>query len=120
MFKQTINTSSKTKFIAIFALSFCFFAIESLAQSEQEKVRTDLPVENSAVEDLDLSRGHVDLNSKSSTNKTVSKPATKTSVAAKKPVELSLVENKQLKKEEPASTLSFNLFLYIVDKFKAD
>lgn len=119
MFTKTINTSLNSKFTTIFLLSFFFFAIDSLAQSEQEKVRVDIPSESAPLEDLDLVRGNVDANLKVSGSKTVIKPIG-TKPITKKVTDEALVENKEIKKEESSSTLSFNLFLYIVDKFKAD
>lgn len=101
-------------------MSFGFFAIESFAQSEQEPVRMEIPAETPIVDDLDLSRGNI---SKEIQKKPASQPfikAVNPQAKNSKSATESIAENKDVKKEESASTLSFNLFLYIVDKFRAD
>ncbi|MFC3879658.1 hypothetical protein ACFOSV_05705 [Algoriphagus namhaensis] len=120
MFTKTINTSLNSKFLTLFVMSFGFFAIESFAQSEQEPVRMEIPAETPAVDDLDLTRGNIskEIQKKPASQsfiKAVS-PQAKNNKSATEPI----AENKDAKKEESASTLSFNLFLYIVDKFRAD
>lgn len=108
----------KIGFSAIILLGFCFFAGESLAQSEQEKVDLEnvKPTDKPVLEDN--GQNSENLVSKSATNKTNFAPNNK--VAVKRDLPAGGVE-KEIKKEESVpSTLSFNIFLYIVDKFKAD
>ncbi|MHA7129488.1 hypothetical protein [Algoriphagus namhaensis] len=107
-----------SKFLTIFILAMGFFAIQGFAQETQEKVILETRDEAPIVEDLDLSKGQPSLATPSPQRKIASPPVKSTPTKKVNPD--TLVENKEIKKEEGASTLSFNLFLYIVDKFKAD
>lgn len=119
MSNKTINTSLTYKFSTLLVLSFCFFAFESLAQEEQEKVRVEIPLETVDTEDLNLEKEiSPNPNLKAEPSRIFSVPA---AVANQNKLTAEpLGENRKIKKEESSSTLSFNLFLYIVDKFRAD
>ncbi|WP_296698310.1 hypothetical protein [Algoriphagus sp.] len=109
------------KKIGISALSlmvFCFLAGESFAQGEQEKVDLEnvKQTEKLIIEDQ-------------SQNSEINSPKVLPSKVLSNPLNKNLVKrdlpaggvDKEIKKEESSpSTLSFNIFLYIVDKFKAD
>ncbi|MEN2282867.1 hypothetical protein AAGF08_12065 [Algoriphagus sp. SE2] len=109
------------KKIGISALSlmvFCLLAGESFAQGEQEKVdlenvkQTEKPIIEDQIQNSELN------NPKISPSKILSNPSNK--VLVKRDLPAGGVD-KEIKKEESSpSTLSFNIFLYIVDKFKAD
>jgi hypothetical protein len=97
---------------------FCFLAGESYAQGEQEKVdlenvtQIEKPISEDQIQNLEL------LTPKVQPSKNLANPANK--VAVKRDLPAGGVD-KEIKKEESSpSTLSFNIFLYIVDKFKAD
>jgi hypothetical protein len=103
---------------ALAIIGFCFIAGESFAQSEREKVdlenvkQTDKSISEDPVQNPELITPKF-LPSKASAN-----PSNK--VVVKRDLPAGGVE-KEIKKEEVSpSTLSFNIFLYIVDKFKAD
>ncbi len=116
MSEKTIYSSFSLKLIATFCLLLVAFTNESFAQEEQEKVETE-----TEIQDPILNYGSLDGDFGSSDQ--IIAPAKKNSspsrVAAKPQNSKGLISEKKTKKEE-SSTLSFNLFLYIVDKFKAD
>jgi len=103
---------------ALSILAFCLIAGESFAQGEQEKVdlenvkQTEKPISGEQIQNSELITPKI-LPSKTLTN-------TSNKVAVKRDLPAGGVD-KEIKKEEVSpSTLSFNIFLYIVDKFKAD
>jgi hypothetical protein len=105
----------KIAFFSFAVLGLCLFSEVSLAQEDMGKVETDMnkPSEKSSAE-ISSSGGE--------TNPTIP-IINKTAVPNPK---ISPVKKEQGligegKKPDPApSTLNFNIFLYIVDKFKAD
>lgn len=97
------------------------FTLEASAQSENEKVEEIYPKTNDRV----ILEDHTIVQDNPATKNTAVKPINSPKVvaigASKK--ELTVLENasdREVKKNESPSTLSFNIFLYIVDKFKAD
>lgn len=103
---------------ALAIIGFSFIAGESFAQSDQEKVdlenvkHTEKSISEDQIQNPELFTPKI-LPSKASAN-----PSNKTAI--KRDLPAGGVE-KEIKKEEVSpSTLSFNIFLYIVDKFKAD
>ncbi|WP_339866818.1 hypothetical protein [uncultured Algoriphagus sp.] len=109
----------KLTVFSIVMLGLCFWAGNTMAQSEREKseVENEKPLEKPLVEnnsdrfDMQLRDNPTPVNSNTTTVSTVKPPL------PKKETNLS----GEGKKPDPAaSTLTFNIFLYIVDKFKAD
>lgn len=98
-------------------LGMCFWTEDVLAQSEQEKVE----IENPRNMDKSVSADHAS-NLENSTSK-ANQPKQIQSVASTPAVRkenLTSGEGKKTESTAAPSTLSFNIFLYIVDKFKAD
>lgn len=98
-----------------------FFTIDASAQSENEKVEELYPKTNDRViledhitsQDISVSRTNV--------AKPVSTPKVVSPITVKKdPIIPEITSEREVKKNDSPSTLSFNIFLYIVDKFKAD
>ncbi len=113
-----ITPSSPLKKIgacAVAVLGMCLWSGESMAQSEQEKVE----LENPRVLDRPVVEDHTTSNEvvipKVVTPKQTPLPINST------PIRREVAISPEGKKVEPVpSTLSFNIFLYVVDKFKAD
>jgi hypothetical protein len=114
-----IKTEYSLKKLTIFSvavLGMCFWASDSIAQSEREKseVENVKPIEKPLVEnqsdrfDVQIRENQV--------------PSATTIISSKTPLpKKDITLSGEGKKPETApSTLSFNIFLYIVDKFKAD
>ncbi len=96
----------------------CFWAGESFGQGEQEKgelenvKHTEKPISENQIQNSDQN------SSKILPSKVLTNPTNK--IAVKRDLPAGGID-KEIKKEEVSpSTLSFNIFLYIVDKFKAD
>lgn len=118
MILKTAFSLKKLTIFSIAVLGLCFWAGNSMAQSEREK--SEIEREKPIVKPLTENQSdQVDLQLRDSLTPASIAPATsaQTVVAPKKESQLS----GEGKKVEPTpSTLSFNIFLYIVDKFKAD
>ncbi len=112
---------TKTAFLFIAGLGMAFFSNESFAQTENEKVEdhilrtSDRPV----AEENQLSK-------ESSISLPLPSRATSVPAAKQTPNQVKrdlpaggLIKEGETKRDSP-STLSFNIFLYIVDKFKED
>ncbi len=117
-----LKTEFSFRKLTIFSIAFlglCFCAGNSFAQNEQEKseIEREKPVDKPLVENQsDHSDVQIRVNQIPSAAK-VSSFRTPLPNVPKKDNQLS----GEGKKPEPTpSTLSFNIFLYIVDKFKAD
>lgn len=112
---QTANYSlegfKKLGLTLVFGLLFSFVA---LAQSEKERVLLDGPKGPESVQQFESPDGANDPSGKSNSPSKTNAPVVKKEVPA-----LKVGGDKDGKKEE-ISTLSFNLFLYIMDKFKED
>ncbi|WP_338223672.1 hypothetical protein [Algoriphagus confluentis] len=112
-------SKTNTTFLKSFGL-FCLvsfgmvsFSQEAFAQGEQEKVEENVPRimdRPSSAEDASSTQ---DISTVLAPEGTRIKPIVKTSTPVKKEA-----SEKEAKKTESPSTLSFNLFLYVVDKFK--
>lgn len=100
-------------------LFFGLFTTLSFAQGEHEKVILEDPVEEKSVNKTSSKDLNIFIPNKKIVDKSTS-IAPKGMTAERKIVEGGITEEPKVKKEEVSSTLSFNLFLYIVDKFKAD
>lgn len=121
MFKSSGFHFTKSMKLSIFfvVMGMMLFAIDASAQTENEKVVDTYPKSNDRVilEDNTL------IHDQSANKSTASKPSNlaKTSVTPPSKTDPIVAENvSDAKKNDSPSTLSFNIFLYIVDKFKAD
>lgn len=118
MFTKPSIPFKKTGFLALFMIGLCLLAGESFAQGEQEKV----DLENAKSSDKPILEDQIQ-NSENISPKILAPKIITNSpnkVAVKRDLPAGGVD-KEIKKEESVpSTLSFNIFLYIVDKFKAD
>ncbi len=115
MFKNSSFPFKKICFCAF--VGICLFTGEAFAQGEQEKVEIETirNMEKSALED------HTSSQEAGSPRISVSRqspPVIKATVPKKE--NMAAGEGKKVEPTQAPSTLSFNMFLYIVDKFKAD
>lgn len=108
----------KPALLSVAILGLALISIETSAQSEQEKTEenTTRPVERATVEDHSVVQDNTP---------TSFLPARTTQNFKTAPIKRDLpaggiAPEKEIKKNESPSTLSFNIFLYVVDKFKAD
>ncbi|WP_425636780.1 hypothetical protein ACPUEN_15360 [Algoriphagus yeomjeoni] len=118
MILKTVFSIKNLTVFGIAAFCLCFWAGDAMAQSEREKseIEREKPVVKPLLEnqsdqvDMPVRDSHSPISTVASPNvKTVSPKKVETQVSG------------EGKKVEPTpSTLSFNIFLYIVDKFKAD
>lgn len=106
----------KLTIFGITMLGLCLWAGNSMAQSEQEKseMEQEKPIEKPLVENQS---DHVDVLMNDSV---ISPLGTITSVKTPLPKKDTHLSGEGKKPDPAPSTLSFNIFLYIVDKFKAD
>lgn len=121
MFKFSEFHFKKPIICCLGILGMVFLAVDATAQSENEKVEEIYPKTNDRVilEDHSLSQDN------SVTRSSVVKPATTLKLVVpitvkKDPSLPEIMSERETKKNDSPSTLSFNIFLYIVDKFKAD
>ena len=119
MLKKPPYFTLNFKFIGLFMLFFGLFTSLSFAQGEQEKVILEDPVEEKSVTKTSSKNLNVLVPHKKVVEK-ASSSVPKGMNVQRKVVEGGISEEPKAKKDEVSSTLSFNLFLYIVDKFKAD
>lgn len=118
MLKNKSYRTLNLKFAGLFVLSFFFFISISSAQG-QEKVILEDPVEENPLMKESSKEVSSLIPSQSLVKKEMSTLPKESELKGKQP-EGGIAEVQKTKKEENSSTLSFNLFLYIVDKFKAD
>ncbi|MEP1086475.1 hypothetical protein [Algoriphagus sp.] len=106
----------KLTIFSLVAMGLCFITGESLAQSERDK----LEMENGKPLDRPIVDHTTDLKDHAVPSNAVQPAAIITREKAQ-PIKKEGSVSGEGKKVEPVpSTLSFNIFLYIVDKFKAD
>ncbi|TXE14416.1 hypothetical protein [Algoriphagus aquimarinus] len=107
----------KIIFFGISVLGMCIYAGDTMAQSEKEKSEMD----NVKPIDKPLVENHTDILIDNH-SLSIPNPTGLTSTSNKiSPIKKDNHLSGEGKKAEPVpSTLSFNIFLYIVDKFKAD
>lgn len=106
----------KQAFFSILAVGLCFMAGESLAQSDRDKMDMDntKPMDRPIVD-------HTSEVKDNSLRNSSTQPVLSINREKIQPVKKEGNISGEGKKTETApSTLSFNIFLYIVDKFKAD
>ena len=117
MFTKTGFSFRKLSIFSIAVLGLCFWAGNSMAQSEKEtsEMEAPKPIDKPILENQsDL---HIDAQPQHNIPAEAIVTSPKTTAAPKKDSQLS---GEGKKPETAPSTLSFNIFLYIVDKFKAD
>lgn len=110
---------TKAAFIGLFILTFALISVDASAQSETEKMEDTYLKHHDRVSLEDYSS----IQDNQSSTFPISIPTvspSKTSATVKRDLPAGGVSDKDIKKSESPSTLSFNIFLYIVDKFKAD
>jgi hypothetical protein len=112
---QSANYSPESYKTLSLTFVFClFFGLSVLAQGEKDRLLPDGPKNAESVQQVDAPDGSND-----GVNKT-SAPVKTAGVAVKKENPIFKQGGEKDAKKEEISTLSFNLFLYIVDKFKED
>ena len=112
---------NKSVLLLTSSLCLMFLAVDASAQTENGKIEEINPRSNERVILEDHTIIHDNSNSLTSPVKLSTPPKTNPSVVKREfnPGEAAGSE-KEVKKTDSPSTLSFNIFLYIVDKFKAD
>lgn len=116
MIEITKYPFKKITIFSLFAVGLCFIAGESLAQSEKDKME----VENTKPIDRPNVDHTLDLKDNSLLGNTV-QPVVIINREKAQPVKKEgNISGEGKKVDTVPSTLSFNIFLYIVDKFKAD
>jgi hypothetical protein len=108
----------KPALLSVAVLGLALISIDASAQSEQEKTEENLPrpSERVVIEEQPLVQDNLP---------TSFLPSRTTQNFKTAPVKRDLpaggiAPEKETKKNDSPSTLSFNIFLYVVDKFKAD
>lgn len=111
---------SKPIILSLSVLGLMLFAVDASAQVENEKVEEIYPKGNDRVflEDHSLIHDNSSLRLAPAKPNITQKPVS--TVTKRDPNSGENSSERDLKKNESPSTLSFNIFLYIVDKFKAD
>jgi hypothetical protein len=119
MSTQSGFSFKKTALLSTALAVFCFWANDASAQSDQDKVEVEY------VKPLDRPIS-IEENGPSLESQSIKSPVIKSSVQSltlpvKREATTGSMSEKDSKKSETVpSTLSFNIFLYVVDKFKAD
>ncbi len=117
MILQTSFSFRKLTVFSIAVLGLCLWAGNSVAQSEHEESE----MEHELPSDKPLMEGSSDFHDVPSQDLTT--PGSTAIAPSAKPTpqkKVPQVAGEGKKPEPNTSTLSFNIFLYIVDKFKAD
>jgi hypothetical protein len=111
---------TKSAILFMVVLGLALVVVDASAQSESEKMEDP----SSRANDRVILEENPSLQENISSPLHVAKPSTSAKPAATtiKPQfpTTGTVSDKEIRKNESPSTLSFNIFLYIVDKFKAD
>ncbi|GMQ34058.1 hypothetical protein [Algoriphagus taiwanensis] len=114
MMSKTNNTFLKSfGLFCLVSIGMVSFSQEALAQGEQEKVEENVPRILDRPTSVDDHTSSQDISTLLAPEGTRVKPIVKSTTPAKKDS-----PEKDTKKTDSPSTLSFNLFLYVVDKFK--
>lgn len=114
---QTDFSFRKLTIFSIALLGLCFCAGNAMAQSERDKseMEREKPIDKPLVENQS---DHMDI--QTSESPTPTSVGTVTNIKSTLPKKETQLSGEGKKIESTPSTLSFNIFLYIVDKFKAD
>lgn len=109
----------KLTIFSIALLGMCFWAGNTMAQSEREKseVENEKPLEKPLVEN---SSDRFDVQLRDNQVPVTTNTTTVTSAKTPLPKKETNLSGEGKKPDPAPSTLTFNIFLYIVDKFKAD
>lgn len=117
MFQTSSFPFKKLGIFVCAVLGMCFWTEDVLAQSEQEKGE----IENARNIDKSISTDHTSTFDNSTPKFSATKQTpSNVNVSAVRKENLTSGEGKKTESTAAPSTLSFNIFLYIVDKFKAD
>lgn len=109
----------KPALLSVAVLGLALIAIDASAQTETEKVEENNPKVNDRVILDDPTT--IQDNTPASVFSSKPNNTVKTAATVKRDLPAGgVISDKDVKKNESPSTLSFNIFLYIVDKFKAD
>jgi hypothetical protein len=118
MGKQTTNYLNYKKGILLSLIFSLFFVITSFGQSEKDRNNIDVPRANDTTTELQDNSAYDFRND--AYNRPVVKDQKPGQAILKKENPLYKQGSDKDIKKESMSTLSFNLFLYIVDKFRED
>jgi hypothetical protein len=111
---------SKPFILTLSVLALALFSVDAFAQTENEKVVEINPKNYDRVTLEDHTVIQDNLSQKTIPAKTAIIQKTPTTGLKKESANGEILSEKEVKRNESPSTLSFNIFLYIVDKFKAD
>lgn len=119
MILKTVFSIKNLTVFSIAVIGFCFWAGDTMAQSEREKseIEREKPIIKPLVENQS---DQVDIQFRDNVAPASTSTATNVNVKPVTPKKEVQVSGEGKKVEPTPSTLSFNIFLYIVDKFKAD
>ncbi len=115
MFKVSGFSFSKLSLICLLGFSAFLFSLDTQAQEENSPRQADKPNLEENVLVLENVQTSTPLFKPSPTKQAATLSAVKKELSG-----TGMIQEKELKKNESPSTLSFNIFLYIVDKFKED
>lgn len=123
MSNSTKISSKGSKEVALLVLFCLFLSFASFAQNERDRNIPDLPRNNDSASQYESPESSTSEQKFENFNKQTVSPIGESKAAptpVKKDNSLYKVGGEKDIKKEGMSTLSFNLFLYIVDKFKED
>ena len=115
MFKVSGFALPKLPLIFILGIFAVLFSIDAYAQEENTPRHVDKPILEENIVVQENSQGSPTLLKPS-----VTKQASVANPIKKEIPSTGIIQEREMKKNESPSTLSFNIFLYIVDKFKED
>lgn len=108
----------KPALLSVAIVGLALITVDASAQSEQEKTEENSPRTNERVVLEDPTS--IQDNASPSLLPVRSNQNLKAAPVKKDLPAVGILPEKEVKKNESPSTLSFNIFLYVVDKFKAD
>ena len=108
--------ANKVALLSLVAIGFLLLATESVAQEENTKKPFEKPVSEESSPLVEAgAAAPLPVQKPAPAKQTFPLPTPR-----KETHTTATIQEKELKKNETPSTLSFNIFLYIVDKFNAD
>ena len=108
--------ANKVALLSLVAIGFLLLQTESVAQEENTKKSFEKPVSEESSPLVEAgAAAPLPVQKPAPAKQTFPLP-----IPRKETHTTATIQEKELKKNETPSTLSFNIFLYIVDKFKAD
>jgi hypothetical protein len=120
MLNLTASHFKRPAFLSVAVLFLALIAVDASAQTENGKIEEI----NSRNTDKIILEDHTVINDNSSSSPLAPKVNVTQKVlptlAKKDLISGEIISEKEVKRNDSPSTLSFNIFLYIVDKFKAD